>query len=251
MVLKKSKGKMKMNKMHLVRLTSGFVMVLMACTANANLLRNASFEDVPSGATGQGIMPSEWVTSNSSPDTYSNDGSYGLPPRPSDTYPNFEGVTAYDGIRWVAGWSYAEERFGQTLTDNLISGTDYIFSGYLHQAFRSDLNHPGGYELFLTGTSTSTPLSGEYLGYLGATTSYSDGWQQYSFSFTATDAMANLDFLMFSPTKAGTGESYPGLDLVSLDAVAPPPNTSVPESSSIYLLAFGLLGLFAAARRKV
>ena len=237
-----------MNKMHLLRLTTGFVMVLMASMANANLLRNASFEDVPSGSTGQNRMPSEWVASNVSPDTYSNDGSYGLSP---SGFGNFNGVTAYDGIRWVAGWSSAgQERFGQTLTDNLISGTEYNFSGYLHQAFRSDLNNPGGYELFLTGTSTSTPLSGEYLGYLGATTSFSDGWQQYSFSFTATDAMASLDFLMFAPTKAGTGESYPGLDLVSLDAVAPPPNHSVPESTSIYLLAFGLLGLLGA-RRKV
>ena len=233
-----------MNKMLLFRVTIGFVMIVVTSIANANLLRNSSFEDVPNGATGQALMPSEWVTSNVTPDTYSNDGSYGLAP---SGYGNFNGVTAYDGIRWVAGWSSAgQERFGQTLTDNLVAGTEYIFSGYLQQAYRSDLNNSGGYELFLTDTYNSSPLSGEYLGYLGPTTSYADGWQQYSFSFTATNAMASLDFLMFAPTKAGTGESYPGLDLVSLDAVA-----SVSESSSIYLLAFGLIGLFGTVRRKI
>lgn len=239
-----------MNNIQGVRWTITVLMFVLAGTVNAaNLLRNNSFEDVPSGRTGQALMPSEWVTSNVTPDTYSNDGSYGLAP---NGYSNFNGVTAYDGIRWVAGWSSAgQERFGQTLTTNLISGEEYTLSGYLQQAFRSDLNHSGGYEVYLTEMFNSLPSSGELLGYLGATTSYNDGWQEYSFNFTATNKMAALDFIMFAPTKAGAGEAYPGLDLVSLDVRNPGGIPTVPEASSIYLLAFGLLGLVGLTRRKI
>ena len=48
--------------------------------AEVNLLRNGSFEDVPNGDVGQAIMPSDWVAAYQTPDTYSNDGSYGLAP---------------------------------------------------------------------------------------------------------------------------------------------------------------------------
>lgn len=238
-----------MNKVVVSRLVAGFLLMAATSAANANLIRNASFEDVPSSATGQDMMPSEWVASNVSPDTYSNDGSYGLSPT---GYGNFNGVTAYDGIRWVAGWSSAgQERFGQTLTDNLVLGTEYDFSSYLHQAYRPDLNHSGGYEVYLTSAYNDSPTSGEYLGYLGETTNFAEGWQQYSFSFTATAEMASLDFLMFAPTKFGAGEAYPGLDLVSLEAASSGGGgIAVPEPTSVALMGLGLLGLSFARRKK-
>src|SRR5437016_3793334 len=47
-----------------------FVIVAsVAFNAQANLLRNASFEIVPNSDTGQGLMPSDWITVNASPDT--------------------------------------------------------------------------------------------------------------------------------------------------------------------------------------
>jgi hypothetical protein len=79
-------------------------------SAKADLIVNGGFENVTNNDTGQGLMPSNWVIANSSPDTYSNDGSYGLPP-----FPDFAGITAFDGIRWVAGWSAVPEEFGQSL----------------------------------------------------------------------------------------------------------------------------------------
>ena len=63
-----------------IKFTISIILLVFAQVANANLIRNASFEDIPGAAFGQGIMPSEWVIANSSPDTYSNDGSYGLAP---------------------------------------------------------------------------------------------------------------------------------------------------------------------------
>ena len=53
----------------------------LSSAANANLIKNASFEDVPDASTGQGILPSDWVNippPTPTADTYSNDGSYGV-----------------------------------------------------------------------------------------------------------------------------------------------------------------------------
>ena len=201
--------------------------------AQANMFTNASFEDVPNSNTGQGILPSGWVNippPSPTADTYSNDGSYGLLPSANG---NFTGVTAKDGIRWVAGWSAkGQESFGQYLASNLITNIEYTISAWLHQAVRSDINYPGGYEIYLTNTPG---VHTEYVGFLGSTTSVTDGWQQYSFNFTANSSMSSLGFLEFAPiVTAGTGEAYPGLDLVSL-TVVPAPGAAL----------LGLLGLSA------
>jgi len=219
---------------------AGLLLVSTIGVANANIIRNSSFEDVPNASTGQALMPSEWLTAYSSPDTYSNDGSYGLSP---SGYNNFTGVTAYDGIRWVAGWSSADERFGQVISENLVAGTEYTMSGFLHQAVRSDLNNPGGYEIYLTSSSSDAPLSGESLGFLGSTNGTAEGWQEYSFSFIATAEMSSLSFLMFDPFGGGAS-TYPGLDSVSLNV------SSVPVPAAVWLFATGLLGLVGVARRK-
>jgi hypothetical protein len=182
--------------------------------ANANMITNASFENVPDGSTGQGILPSNWVNippPSPTADTYSNDGSYGLAP---GAYGNFPGVTAKDGIRWVAGWSAAgQESFGQWLGSTVTAGMQYTMSGWVHQAVRSDLNNPGGYEIYLTNTPG---VHTQYLGFLGPTASVAAGWQQFSFGFTATTAMSSLGFLEFAPIATGNGAAYPGLDHVSL-----------------------------------
>ena len=57
------------------------------------------------------------------------------------------------------------------------------------------------------------------------------------------------------PTAFITGLTFVSGGLITVTQTAietyVPDNTSVPEASSLYLLAFGLLGLFGVARRKV
>ncbi|MCP4074576.1 MAG: PEP-CTERM sorting domain-containing protein [Gammaproteobacteria bacterium] len=211
----------------------------------ANLLKNSSFEDttLTGTITGQGNLPDYWV--NIAPptptaDTYSNDGSFGVSP---SAYGNFSGVTAYDGNQWVAGWSASgQESFGQYLDTSLTLGATYEFSGWLHQAVRPDLNNPGGYEIFLTDTPG---IQDEYLGFLGSTGSVSQGWLEYSFTFSVTDAMSDLTFLEFGPIATAAGSAYPGLDMVSLTQVS-----DVPEPAIIALFTAGLFGIGFARRRK-
>ena len=234
-----------MEKRLLTGLAVGVTVLGWVEMAEANLIKNASFEIVPNATTGQGMLPTDWVNippPTPTADTYSNDGSYGLIPSANG---NFTGVTAYDGRRWVAGWSaQGQESFGQWLDTPLIIGTSYDLSGWLHQAVRSDVNYSGGYEIFLTNTPG---VQTEYLGFLGQTTSVTAGWEQYSFSFTATAVMTGLNFLEFAPVvTAGPGSAYPGLDLVSL-TVSP-----VPEPATMLFMStgLGLVGLARARRKK-
>ena len=212
-----------------------FLFVLLAETTvtNANLIRNPSFEDVPAGSwIGEGLMPSEWLAVSVTPDTYSEDGSYGLPP---DARGNFTGVNAHEGIGWVAAWSIYPETFGQVLATPLSSGQQYEFSAWVIQAKRADLDNPGGYELWLAADS-DVPAS-RYLGRLEPTTD-SDKWESRTLTFTAPEDADHLSFLLFVPYGSGAGAAYPGLDSVAL----------IPEPLTFSLLGLGSLMLLRNRR---
>lgn len=123
---------------------------IVSCGASANLFRNGGFEEVPGVLLGQGLLPNDWIAVNLSPDTYSNDGSFGLSP---GEFGNFPGVSAHGGLRWVAGSNVNQtaggESFAQVLSSTLLPDTLYRVEGWLHQALRFDLNNPGGYDLWL------------------------------------------------------------------------------------------------------
>lgn len=217
-----------------------------ALSAQANLLRNPGFETVPGTVTGQGILPSDWTTVSGSPDTYSNDGSYGLGP---STGGNFTGVTAQEGIRWVAGWDLAGERFGQMLSSPLVGGAAYELDAALIQARRSDLDVRGGYRVFLAPSSVAAGTNSVLLGTLGPTTD-SDSWEAASLNFNAPANASDLPFLYFAPYTEGTffGLAYPGLDELVLDR--PVVNGVPDESSGLMLLGIGAGGVVWARRRR-
>jgi MYXO-CTERM domain-containing protein len=209
-----------------------------------NLLRNPGFETVPSNAQGQGILPSEWVLVNQSPDTYSNDGSYGLLPNVGG---NFTGVTARSGLRWVAGWSQANEIFGQTLTAPLVPGQTYELSGFLHRGIRSDLAGTGGYNVLLAD-SVSRVITASLGGF--APVEGETGWEFKSFRFVAPANAANLPLLAFVPYAAETLSAYPGLDDVSLTLVSGTVSVNGPEPAPLAFVAFGLAAVAALRRRR-
>src|SRR4051812_19926961 len=83
------------------------ILFFIASDARGQLLINGNFESVSGSAFDQGYLPSNFVQcGNVSPgaDTYSVDGSYGIPP---GGYGNFFEAPAADGIRFVAGADFA------------------------------------------------------------------------------------------------------------------------------------------------
>lgn len=196
------------------------VMGFLSETASANLLQNSSFEQTPCTTPcnqSQGVMPSEWLILNVTPDTYSNDGSYGLAPD-ADGFGNFTGATAQDGIRWVAGWSFAVEIFGQVLTAPLIPGQEYTLNAYLREAVREDLAHPGTYQIELWDTTDFSSADKIVVGSFQPLIANQNAWELRTLTFTAPSGAATHTVLAFRPLGSDVGAAYPGIDNVVLSA---------------------------------
>jgi hypothetical protein len=181
----------------------------------ANLIRNGSFELTPCVTPcnqDQGYMPSDWLALSVTPDTYSNNGSYGLAP---DAWGNFIGVTAEDGIRWVAAWSADSEVFGQLLATALVPGKTYTLSAYVRETARSDLANPGSYQLELWD-STSATANKVVLGTLQPAIDNPNAWELRTAPFTAPAEAATYRVLAFRVIKFSGPDVYPAVDNVAL-----------------------------------
>jgi hypothetical protein len=200
-------------------------------TTSTNLLRNPSFEQTPCTTPcnqDQAFMPSDWLSLNFSPDTYSNDGSYGLYP---SGFGNFTGATAQDGIRWVAGWSLYEETFGQVLTAPLTPGQEYTLSAYLRESVRWDLAHPGTYQIELWNSTDISSADKIIIGSFQPLIANQNAWELRRLIFIAPPEAATHTVLAFRPVGSDAGPAYPGIDNLVLSASSftsqcapPPPN---------------------------
>jgi hypothetical protein len=229
----------------LLFLTAAFSLTtpLVVPASAASFITNGSFETFSGPPIlGQGFLPDPWVTGPfPGADTYSNDGSFGLTP---GAVGNFPGVTAYDGIRFVAGWSAVPEPFGQPLASPLVAGAIYNITGALHQALRADIDHPGGYNVYAaTGLFDASPL---FLVSTGATTN-DTAWEPFSVNFTAPAGVDSKLFLLFIPFETGSGPAYPGFDAFSVaDATVVPAPAALP----LFATGLGALGLLGWRRKK-
>lgn len=192
---------------------SALLSVVASASFTQNLLRNPSFEDVPNGSLGQGVLPNDWYQASilePGADTYSEDGTYGLFP---EEFGNFTvGTTAFTGNRFVAGWSLDPgESMGQTLSKQLKPRARYRVSAWLHDSTRAFQLDDGGYDVYLTDGILS-----EYIGHLYATGGGTDAWQFSEFVFRAPQIVTSLSEIVFQPVSLGAQTAYFGLDDVSL-----------------------------------
>ncbi|MEM6468299.1 MAG: putative Ig domain-containing protein [Planctomycetota bacterium] len=187
---------------------------------NENLIRNASFEAIPSTEmTGQEVLASEWfrVGNVTGAEILSNDSSYGSPN--SDWYNDGRNISAYDGNRFVAGQaSLGEslaESFGQTLSEPLVSGTEYSFSASVILNSREPESGTGAYRIALSNTqglSGDSVIVGEF-----SPVDDTDSWQYRRITFTAPTNASALQNLILIPYSSVTGSpSYVGIDELSL-----------------------------------
>jgi hypothetical protein len=205
---------------------------------SANLITNPGFEQTPCVTPcnqSQGVMPSGWLVLNVTPDTYSNDGSYGLGP---EAFGNFIGATAQEGIRWVAGWSIGPEIFGQSLAAALTPGRKYTLSAYLREAVRVDLANPGTYQVELWDPTGDVIVIGSFQ----PPVANQQAWELRTLAFTAPSGANTHTVLAFRPvSSAAGGGAYPGIDNLVLQVSATPiaidirpgtfPNPVNPKSS--------------------
>lgn len=220
--------------MKISKLFGSFLVVGLAVAANANLIRNASFETVPNSSVGEGLLPSDWVaTGSSTPDTFSNDASYGLDPSFGG---RFVGVTAHSGLRWTAANSSDPEEIAQTLTTPLVAGELYRLSAWLHRSTSTSLPDDGGFFVVIRDNLDAERLLGSF----GATTI--GEWEFRSFEFTAPSTSGDLPHLVFSAFSNGGTGAYVGLDDVTLEVV--------PEPSTLAFAALGGIALFVRSRRR-
>jgi hypothetical protein len=63
-----------------IQTTTALLLLALGSPARGDFITNGSFETVPGtgpGFQGQALLPTGWLQVTSTPDTYSNDGSYG------------------------------------------------------------------------------------------------------------------------------------------------------------------------------
>lgn len=213
-----------------IRIFVGVGLVSASSFGSANLLLNPGFE-------GAGLPNwSNWGSISSYMNVYNNSGANGF--SDPSTGGNFTGVVAQEGEQFVAGLSGPNGTgfISQTFAAPLEAGTRYNVSGWLHQAIRTDLNHPSSFAVLLM-VSTS-----DFTGYFNAgtfdpTVSTAEGWVYRSLEFVApTNASSYQAITFISSIVPGQGNAYAGLDDVSLEAVPEPISATVLAIGSMLLL---------------
>jgi hypothetical protein len=164
------------------------------------------------------------------------------------TFGNYTGVTAHDGIRFVAGGSGGiaiapvPEPFGQILSSPLVPGQSYTLSAFLITAQRPDISGAGAYRVSLAADAAHLS-SAVLLGMFDPVDSKT-AWEFRSFSFTAPGGSDRLPLLVFTQYAAGALTSGPALDAVSLTA------DSVPEPGTLSLAALSITLLLLVRQRQ-
>jgi hypothetical protein len=122
-----------------------------------------------------------------------------------------------------------------------------VISAFLIAAQRTDplfgdISGAGAYRISIAADAASLG-SAILLGQFAAVGNQA-AWEGRSFSFTAPPSADLLPLLVFTPYASGRTPAYPGIDLVSLEAVGP-----IPEPGTVLLVIAGASLLMACPLR--
>ena len=196
---------MKKTPMWLAAITACFT----SSVEGQSLIPNGDFESGTALCT-QGSLPFPWFQAGlTSPgaDAYSTDCNLlgGLAP---DFLGNFPGLAAFDGLRFVAGWSEAGgEAFGVPLTTPVVAGNAYG----LRAAFSASASHSGtsGYEVWLSADMQLD--AGDFQVGLIGNGAGPGAWTVDGLVFVVPAGASAFDYMILSPAGPGS-DTYMATD---------------------------------------
>ncbi|ARN76063.1 PEP-CTERM sorting domain-containing protein [Oceanicoccus sagamiensis] len=209
-------------------ITATLAGLVLAASANANLIVNGGFEEAPTGSpigggSGWNYYDADdingwdgdnlelWIGRN--PDAYEGD------------YHAELNAHGQNGENWVISQTF----------DTVIGQTYDLFFAY--SARRGDADSSSEvFEVEVNGTIAGTTDDFSYT----IEDHTKNTWIEFSESFVATSTSSTLSFASIVPYSATVGNF---LDAVSVTADTTPTGQSIPEPGSLALLALGLAGL--------
>ena len=135
-------------KLHIPRLAFPALLLASGPAAAQNLISDPSLELGVVNVCDQGQVPDTWFNTSGTADTYTYDCSV-LPGLAADGYAHFINLpAAHDGMRFIAGWSAANETFGTSLSQPLVAGNWYDVRAWF--AASETIGGTGSYAIWLS-----------------------------------------------------------------------------------------------------
>lgn len=215
-----------MSKLNVFFWVSGCVAFLLTPFAQAELIINGSFEQPAVSPGNYGL----WTTGSTDITGWTVVG-----PEVAIVHTTFEygGLTfpSQSGDQWLDLTGATSNSMDNGVSQSVATtiGAKYLLSFHVGSVYNGlqffsstvDLSIDGGSRMSFTNPSATSTLV----------------WQEFSYQFTAQNAMTNITFFNGS----GPSNNNAGLDGVSLSAV--------PEPSSLFCVIVGAVGLAARRRR--